>query len=205
MDETGLLIVLSGPSGVGKGTICDQLLQNAGNQIKYSISMTTRPPRAGETDGVDYHFVSREKFCKMIEEDELLEWAEVYGNFYGTPEATVDAFLAGGKDVLLEIDIQGALQVKEKRPEGVFIFLLPPSLKELQSRIKKRGTESEIDLDKRIRAAREEIRTALAYDYVLVNQDVDHSVEMIQSIVNAEKSRVNRVGEKIVEEVIFGE
>ncbi len=204
MKNHGLLIVISGPSGVGKGTICDHLF-NIAEGIEYSISMTTRTPRKGEINGVDYHFVSHETFKEMIQQDELLEWAEVYGNYYGTPRNTVDTSLSEGKDVILEIDIQGALQVKNKRPDGVFIFLLPPTLQELQARIKKRGTENEADLDKRIKSARKEIETALAYDYVLVNKEIKHSINVIKSIIDAEKCRVNRVGEKIVREVIDGE
>ncbi len=204
MTTKGLLVVLSGPSGVGKNTICDQLLYKY-SDLEYSISMTTRPPRAGEIHGEDYYFASKNDFQEMIEEDDFLEWAEVFGNYYGTPQKFVDAKLKDGKSVVLEIDIQGALQVKQKRPDGVFIFLLPPSLYELQNRIKKRGTEKDQDMEKRFKAAKQEIETVHQYHYAVINNNIPNTTELIYSIISAEKCRVSRVGEKIVEEVMIDE
>ena len=146
--KKGLLIVLSGPSGAGKGTIAKALLRNE-NNIKLSISTTTRKPRVGETDGKNYFFTTIEKFKNLIEEDKLLEWAKVYDNYYGTPKDFVLKNIEEGFDVILEIDIQGALKVKDKFPEGVFVFILPPSMEELKNRIKKRGTETEEEILKR--------------------------------------------------------
>ena len=140
----GLLILISGPSGTGKGTVCD-LLRQKHPEISYSISATTRQPRPGEQDGVNYYFYTKEKFREMIDQGQLLEWAEVYGNFYGTPKQKVLDRLDAGEDILLEIDTQGALNVMKVMPEGLFIFLLPPSLEELAARLKGRGTETEED------------------------------------------------------------
>lgn len=143
MKERGLLIVLSGPSGVGKGTVRQAIFSQEDTKFEYSISVTTRKPREGERNGVDYFFKSREEFEHMIENKKLLEWAEYVGNYYGTPVDYVEQTLSEGKDVFLEIEVQGALQVREAFPEGLFIFLAPPSLSELQNRIITRGTESE--------------------------------------------------------------
>ena len=200
-ESKGLLIVLSGPSGVGKGTVCNELFRINDNII-YSVSVTTRQPRKGETDGKDYFFSSKNNFFKMIENNELLEWAEVYGNYYGTPRQFVDKNLKNGKDVILELDIQGALQVQKSFPEGVFIFLLPPSISELEERIKRRGTETKEDLDKRVGAAKEEIYIAREYHYVIVNKEVNSSASTINSIIQAEKCKFNRYGEELIKEVI---
>ncbi|UMZ73292.1 guanylate kinase [Natranaerofaba carboxydovora] len=199
--SNGLLIVLSGPSGVGKGTVRDELFR-VNDNIIYSVSITTRQPRKGETDGKDYFFSSKNNFFKMIENNELLEWAEVYGNYYGTPRQFVEKNLENGKDVILELDIQGALQVQDSFPEGVFIFLLPPSISELKERIKRRGTEAKEDLDKRLGAAKEEIYIAREYHYVIVNKEVNSSASTINSIIQAEKCKFNRYGEELIKEVI---
>ncbi|MCI6097298.1 MAG: guanylate kinase, partial [Selenomonadaceae bacterium] len=153
----GLLILISGPSGTGKGTVCDLLRKNH-PEISYSISATTRQPRPGEQDGVNYYFYDKEKFRQMIDAGELLEWAEVYGNYYGTPKQKVLDRLNAGEDILLEIDTQGALNVMKAVPEGLFIFLLPPSLEELANRLKGRGTETEESLQRRLGAAVDEIK-----------------------------------------------
>ena len=153
----GLLILVSGPSGTGKGTVCD-LLRQRHPEISYSISATTRQPRPGEQDGVNYYFYTKEKFQTMIARGELLEWAEVYGNYYGTPKQKVTDRLEAGEDILLEIDTQGALDVMRLMPDGLFIFLLPPSLEELARRLKGRGTETEDSLQRRLAAAVEEIK-----------------------------------------------
>ena len=157
----GLLVVVSGPSGAGKGTICQALLERT--SLAYSVSATTRKPRAGEVDGVNYHFLSLEAFEEMIEKDGLLEWAKVYDNYYGTPLKKVEEKLAAGEDILLEIDTQGAMKVREKFPEGVYIFILPPSLAELERRIRGRDTETEEILKKRLDAAIGEIEEGRRY------------------------------------------
>jgi guanylate kinase len=157
MKERGLLIVLSGPSGVGKGTVRQAIFSQEDTKFEYSISVTTRKPREGERNGVDYFFKTREEFEHMIENKKLLEWAEYVGNYYGTPVDYVEQTLSEGKDVFLEIEVQGALQVREAFPEGLFIFLAPPSLSELQNRIITRGTESEDLIRNRMAAAKEEI------------------------------------------------
>lgn len=184
----GLLILISGPSGTGKGTVCDLLRKNH-PEISYSISATTRQPRAGEQDGVNYYFYDKEKFRQMIEAGELLEWAEVYGNYYGTPKQNVLDRLNAGEDILLEIDTQGALNVMQAVPEGLFIFLLPPSLEELAARLKGRGSETEESLHRRLGAAVDEIKIAHKYRYVVVNDTVENAVEAIAGIIEAEHHR----------------
>lgn len=184
----GLLILISGPSGTGKGTVCD-LLRQKHPEISYSISATTRQPRPGEQDGVNYYFYTKEKFREMIDQGQLLEWAEVYGNFYGTPKQKVLDRLEAGEDILLEIDTQGALNVMKVMPEGLFIFLLPPSLEELAARLKGRGTETEESLHRRLGAAVDEIKLAAKYRYVVVNDKVEDAEETIANIIEAEHHR----------------
>ena len=184
----GLLILISGPSGTGKGTVCD-LLRQKHPEISYSISATTRQPRQGEQDGVNYYFYTKEKFREMIDQGQLLEWAEVYGNFYGTPKQKVLDRLDAGEDILLEIDTQGALNVMKVMPEGLFIFLLPPSLEELAARLKGRGTETEESLHRRLGAAVDEIKLATKYRYVVVNDKVEDAEETIANIIEAEHHR----------------
>lgn len=184
----GLLILISGPSGTGKGTVCD-LLRQKHPEISYSISATTRQPRPGEQDGVNYYFYTKEKFQEMIDQGQLLEWAEVYGNFYGTPKQKVLDRLEAGEDILLEIDTQGALNVMKVMPEGLFIFLLPPSLEELADRLKGRGTETEESLHRRLGAAVDEIKLATKYRYVVVNDKVEDAQETIAKIIEAEHHR----------------
>ena len=184
----GLLILISGPSGTGKGTVCD-LLRQKHPEISYSISATTRQPRPGEQDGVNYYFYTKEKFQEMIDQGQLLEWAEVYGNFYGTPRQKVLDRLDAGEDILLEIDTQGALNVMKVMPEGLFIFLLPPSLEELAARLKGRGTETEESLHRRLGAAVDEIKLAAKYRYVVVNDKVEDAQETIAKIIEAEHHR----------------
>ncbi|ABY93047.1 MAG: guanylate kinase [Thermoanaerobacter sp.] len=189
--KKGLLIVLSGPSGAGKGTICKALMEKE-KDLKLSISATTRQPRSGEIEGKNYFFKSEEEFEKMIENDSFLEWAKVYGHYYGTPKDFVLKNLDEGNDVVLEIDIQGALKIKEKFPEGVFIFILPPSMEELKNRIKKRGTETEEEIIKRFKSAYEELNYVSRYNYVVINDSVEEAVEKIKAIIIAEKCRVDR-------------
>jgi guanylate kinase len=195
-NDRGILMVLSGPSGVGKGTVCSALRKNT-NDLVYSVSATTREPRQGEVNGVNYFFKTRDQFLEMIEKDELLEWAEYVGNYYGTPRHFVEEILSSGKDIILEIEVQGALQVKEKFPEGVFTFLLPPSLDELQNRIETRGTESEESIRNRMSVARAEMRMLEYYDYAIVNDEVETACRRIQSILIAERCRQERVLHKI--------
>ena len=188
----GLLVVVSGPSGAGKGTICQALLEKT--TLAYSVSATTRKPRAGEVDGESYYFLSVEAFEKMIEKDELLEWAKVYDNYYGTPLKKVEEKLTAGEDILLEIDTQGAMKVHEKFPEGVYIFILPPSLTELERRIRGRDTETEDVLQKRLAAAIGEIEAGKCYKYVVTNDEVDSAVESVCAILAAERRLVARNG-----------
>lgn len=188
----GLLIVLSGPSGAGKGTVCSALRQQA-PELVYSVSATTRPPREGEVEGISYFFKTRKEFRRMIDQGELLEWARYVDNYYGTPRRFVEERLNEGKDVLLEIEVQGAKQVKECFPEAVFIFLLPPSMDELHARIKGRGTESDQVMTDRMQAAREELNQIHSYDYVVVNDEVARACHHIRSILVAEHHRRDRI------------
>lgn len=192
----GILIVLSGPSGTGKGTICKSFLDK-NKSVKLSISCTTRTPREGEVDGVNYFFTEKEKFEDMISKDEFLEYANVYGNYYGTPKAYVEDMLNKGHDVILEIDTQGALNVKEKFSDGVYIFIMPPSLEELESRIVGRGSETEETLKKRLGAAASEIKLAEKYNYAVINDTIDEAVKKIESIIIAEKCKIDRAKNNI--------
>lgn len=204
MTDRGLLIVLSGPSGVGKGTVRQAIFENDGTNFDYSISMTTRKKRVGETDGVDYFFRTKEEFETLIENGGLLEYAEYVGNYYGTPLAYVEETLASGKDVFLEIEVQGALQVREKMPEGVFIFLTPPDLVELKSRIIGRGTDEMAVIEERMEKAVEEIEMMRLYDYAVVNDQVENAVRNVKQIIESEHLRVSRVihrYKKMIEEL----
>ena len=193
MSERGLLIVLSGPSGVGKGTVRKAIFDSEGNEFEYSISMTTRNMREGENERVDYFFRSREEFEALIEAGQMLEYAEYVGNYYGTPLEYVNQTLDEGKDVFLEIEVQGAMKVKEKVPDGVFIFLTPPDFDELKNRIVGRGTDDISVIDKRMEVAREEVEMMRHYDYAVVNDKVELAVDRIKKIIESEHYRVDRV------------
>lgn len=191
MATKGLLVIFSGPSGAGKGTVLKALLAKDEN-IKLSVSATTRSPRPGETDGKEYYFISREKFSQMSNSGEMLESAEYCGNCYGTPASPIEQWTSMGQDVILEIEVQGGAQVKRKRPDSVGIFIVPPSLKELEHRLRNRGTEADEIVRKRLSAARREIQEAENYDYVIVNDTVERAAEQIREILNAEKRRTCR-------------
>ena len=188
--KKGLLIVISGASGTGKGTVCKELLARE-TDIAYSVSATSRAPREGEQDGREYYFRTREEFEQMIAAGAFLEYADVYGNYYGTPLAPIEERRAAGEDILLEIDTQGALNVMERCPDGTFIFLLPPSLEELRRRITGRGTESEESLARRLAAARDEIRLGKRYRYAVLNDTVEAATDRIQTILAAERLRAD--------------
>lgn len=191
MKHKGILIVISGFSGAGKGTLVKQLMKTYDNYA-LSISMTTRNPRVGETDGVEYFFSTRENFEKKIAEDGLIEYAEYCGNYYGTPKSYVEQQLTAGKDVILEIEIQGALKVKEKLPETLLLFVTPPSATVLKDRLVGRGTETMEVIDQRMHRAVEESQGIEAYDYLVVNDDLEACTEEIHQIVQAAKSAAVR-------------
>ncbi|WP_405380599.1 guanylate kinase [Phascolarctobacterium sp.] len=198
----GVLLVVSGPSGAGKGTIC-QMLRDRLPDLGYSISVTTRQPRNGEVDGVNYFFKTVPEVQDMIAKGELLEYAEVYGNYYGTPRKYVMDLLDKGQDVLLEIDIQGALQIKKRFPEGVFVFIVPPSLEELSARIYKRGTDSVDVIERRMASAAGELTYAAEYDYIIVNDIAEKAANKVLTIMEAERYRVARTY-FIVDEICKG-
>lgn len=187
----GVLYVISGPSGVGKGTIVRELVARH-PALKLSVSVTTRQPRPGETEGVHYYFRQPDEFQRMVEAGELLEYAQFGKNFYGTPRHFVEAQLALGHDVVLEIEIKGAIQVKERVPNGVYVFVLPPTMQELEARLRKRQTEAAEAMRMRLQIAVDELNYLPLYDYQLVNDDLELAVSKVQAIIMAEHCRVNR-------------
>lgn len=189
--KRGELIVLSGPSGVGKSTLISELLGNR-RDIHFSVSFTTRAPRVGEADGVNYNFVSRQEFERMIADGELLEYAQYVGNYYGTSLKVIREQLEMGVDVLLDIEVQGAAKVREKCPEAVLIFIIPPSLEELSRRLHRRNTDDEDVIACRLEKAREECRESVNYDYLVVNDNVVDAAQEILSILEAEQCRVKK-------------
>ncbi len=193
----GILFVMTGASGVGKGTIRQAAVPDLGD-IHYSISATTRPRREGEVDGVDYHFLDMAAFRAMLAHDALLEYAEYVGDYYGTPAMPVDAALSAGRDVLLEIELEGARQVREKRPEAVMLFIAPPSIAELERRLRGRGTDGETKIQRRLARARKELLAVREFDYVLVNDRLDEAVKAFRSVIRAERLRARRLSDEAV-------
>lgn len=188
----GILFIVSAPSGAGKTTLCKAVLQNT-EGLKFSVSYTTRQPRPGEKDGVDYFFVSREKFIEMVQKGDFIEWAEVHGNLYGTSKSHIEGLLREGYDILLDIDTQGAWQVKDSGIEAVFIFILPPDMKTLEKRLRERGTDPEDIVLKRLSVARKEIGDYKMYDYVIINDNLNEAIANLSSIIRAERLRIERI------------
>ena len=198
--ERGLLVVLSAPSGTGKTTVAERLVEVC-QGLERSRSFTSRPARAGERDGVDYNFVSRGLFEDMARRGDLLEWADVFGNLYGTGRLATETLLAGGRDVLLVIDVQGARQVREAARDCVSVFLLPPSFQDLEARLRGRSQDGEAAIERRLRTARDEIAAVIEYDYVTVNDDLERCVSDLAAIVRAERLRRVRRG-PVIEPIV---
>ncbi len=192
-DQTGkgTLLVVTGPSGAGKGTVLGRVLP-AFDRLHYSISATTRKPRPGETDGKSYYFLTHEQFRAMIDGDELLEYAEYVGNYYGTPAAPVERELAAGNDVVLEIEVQGALMVKKKRPDAVLVFIIPPEFSLLEQRLRGRGSEPDDVIARRLEKARSEYKCGDRYDYIVINDDLEQAVKELSSILIAQRCKTEK-------------
>jgi len=187
-----LLLVISGPSGVGKDAVLSRMKQ-LDDSLKYIVTATTRPRRLSEVDGEDYHFFSKEDFKEMIAQNKLLEWANVYGNYYGVPRKPIKESLSGGTDTIVKVDVQGAATIKKILPQAVFIFLMPPSIEELSQRLKQRNTETADATSHRLKTAEEEIEKLQLFDYIVVNHNnkIDLAVKEIKAIINAEKCRIS--------------
>lgn len=198
MNNRGMLIILSGPSGSGKGTIVRQLLKQRDDTV-LSVSVTTRAPRTGEREGVHYYFKTKQEFERLIENGELLEYAEYNGDYYGTPVKPVEKCVREGKNVILEIEVQGAEKVMDKREDIVSIFITAPSLTELERRLRRRGSETDASIEQRLKIARWELTRAFRYDYVVMNDKVHSAVERIQAIISAESMRFARMEDFILE------
>lgn len=189
-EASPLLVVLSGPSGVGKDAVLARFKQ-LGRPFRYAVTATTRPPRRGEKEGAPYHFVFPEAFAEMRESGELLEWAEVYGNFYGVPRQQVKEALEAGSDVMVKVDVQGAASIKDIAPQAVLIFVAPPSARELETRLTRRNSETSVDLRRRMETADREMQQLPLFDYVVVNDEIEQAAARIDAIVTAEKCRAN--------------
>lgn len=198
MKDKGLLVIISGPSGAGKSTVISRLMQLR-DDIRFSVSATTRSPRPGEEDGVAYFFKSREEFSSMIENDEFLEYAEYVGNYYGTPAAPVDENISKGCTVLLDIEVQGAMQILEKRSDAVSIFLCPPGLEVLEKRLRGRGTDSEEKIQGRLETARREYKQMPRYAYIVINDEADVAARELDAIITAEKCRAYKRMKYVIE------
>lgn len=196
MNDSGLLIVVSGPSGAGKGTICDALRQRF-PKIHYSISMTTRNPRPGEVDGTNYYFTTNEHFEELLTQDAFLEHAKVYDHYYGTPKKYVYQMLQEGKHIMLEIDIQGAMQVKEKYPQCILIYIVPPSKGVLEARLRGRHTDSDEVIAGRLAKASAELEWIPKYDYLIINDDLDTAIEDVAAVLQAEEEKAARLTHRI--------
>lgn len=190
-EEQGIFIVISAPSGAGKTSICREFLKEY-PRIRYSVSFTTRSARPGERDGKDYFFVSEEKFKEMVKDGEFAEWTEKFGYFYGTGIKTMRDFLELGNDLVLDIDTEGARNLKKTFPDGIYVFIVPPSLEELAKRLLRRGSESKADLERRLEKARDEINEVFWYNYIIINDDIHKAIEQMKAIYVAEKSRRER-------------
>jgi len=186
-----LLVVLSGPSGVGKDAVLDRM-KSQDRSLHFAVTATTRPRRSKELDGVNYHFVSRDRFQQMVSNDELLEWAEVYGNHYGVPRQQVEEALEGGRDVVVKVDVQGAMTIKRAMPQAVLIFLVAPSIEEMKARLRNRRTESAEDMERRIATADYEMSQRDQFDYVVVNDEVGRAVARIEDIIKSKKGKPGR-------------
>jgi len=191
MFREGLLTVVCGPSGVGKGTLL-KLLKDRNPNIRFSVSATTRKPREGEIDGQNYFFKTVEEFKEMINNGELVEWVEYCGNYYGTPNKYIKDSMELGYDILLEIEVEGAVHIRDKFPGSVMLFILPPSFAELKKRIENRGTESQEVIEKRLIRAKEEIQCINNFDYAIINEDIEKAVKVINNILESEKRKVKR-------------
>ena len=195
----GSIFVISAPSGAGKTTICAKIIRRDPN-IRQSVSFTTRLPRKGETDGVDYTFIGKKAFQRMIERNEFIEWAEVHGNFYGTSRKRLEGIMRSGFDVLLDIDTQGARQIRDALEGGVFIFILPPSVKVLRERLQDRKSNTREDMERRLRRAAVEIKDYIMYDYVIVNDLLGDAVRRLEAVITAERLSSNRIDPKWIKD-----
>jgi guanylate kinase len=191
MAQEGLPIIISAPSGAGKTTLC-QALKKRLPDLNFSVSHTTRPPRENERDGIDYHFTSREKFLEMIDQGEFLEWAIIHDHYYGTSRKNIKSTLQKGKDLILELDVQGVETLRHQKYEGVYIFILPPSLEELEKRLTERGTEPDEQIKQRLALGKKEIKKTHLYDFTVTNVNIEESVETMLAIIRAEKDRRNQ-------------
>lgn len=200
--KRGLLIVVSAPSGAGKTSLCKEILKYV-SDIQHSISYTTRTPRPAEVDGIDYHFVSEESFKEMIKNDALIEWAVVHGNYYGTSRRELNDLLDRGNDIILDIDSQGAVQLKKKFTNGVFIYILPPSFDDLRERLTVRKGDSPEEIERRLKKAKEEVKDYTMYDYLIINDNFDMALEKLKAIITASRIKINRVNPEWIEHNFF--
>jgi len=191
IDQKGSLFIVSAPSGAGKTTLLREVRSRLPD-VKFSVSFTTRPPRPGEEDGKDYFFISEEEFLKGIRENRFAEWARVHGNYYGTDRHMIESWIAGGQDVILDIDVQGARELKCQYPQSVAIFILPPSWDELERRLRLRGTDTEDVIEKRLRNAARELEEAFWYDYLVVNDEIPKATDQLVAIITSSRCRTNR-------------
>jgi guanylate kinase len=191
IDQKGSLFIVSAPSGAGKTTLLREVRSRLPD-VKFSVSFTTRPPRPGEEDGKDYFFISEEEFLKGIRENRFAEWARVHGNYYGTDRHMIESWIAGGQDVILDIDVQGARELKCQYPQSVAIFILPPSWGELKRRLRLRGTDTEDVIEKRLRNAARELEEAFWYDYLVVNDEIPKATDQLVAIITSSRCRTNR-------------